>query len=264
MSAVGTAALTAGPRPGWRQWPAELLRRERRLTLFALLLLALVLPMALGWTFDERLLRGANIWIKPIKFALSIALLALTTAWFIGHLPAAQRDGRALRRIVWLLIATGGFEMAYIALQAALGQASHYNTDDRWHALMYTLMGVGALALTATQPLLAWRLWRHPDPGQPPARRLAMLLGLLLTFLLGAGVGMVLGGRQPPDDGLPLLGWQLAGGDLRPAHFIGIHAGQLLPLAALLLPPRRRRWVWLLALAYLLLFTLLLALGLRA
>ncbi len=221
----------------------ELLHRERRLALFGALLLALILPMAIAWGLDDRMLRGANIWIKPIKFALSIALLAFTTAWFVGHLPAARRQGLAVRRIVWLLIASGCFEFVYITLQAALGQASHYNVGDLWHGVMYTLMGLGALLLTATQPMLAWQLWRHPDPQQAPVHRLAMLLGLLLTFVFGAGVGILLGNQQPPSGGasLPLLGWALGGGDLRPAHFLGIHAEQLLPLAALALP--RRGWL---------------------
>nr|WP_316641493.1 hypothetical protein [uncultured Roseateles sp.] len=246
----------------------ELLARERRLALFAALLLALLLPLGLAWGLDERVLRGANVWIKPIKFALSIAVLALTTAWFIGHLPVAQRRGRAVNRIVWLLITTGSFELAYITLQAALGQASHYNVGDAWHGLMYTLMGIAALALTATQPLLAWQLYRHPDPRRPAAYRLAVLLGLVLTFALGAGVGMLLGNLQPPDGGaaLPLLGWALGGGDLRPAHFIGIHAGQLLPLvglaAAAVAGRHARPVVWVSALAYAMLFAVLLAWGL--
>lgn len=246
----------------------ELLARERRLAIYGGLLLALLLPFGLAWGLDERLLRGANVWVKPIKFTLSIAVLALTTAWFIGHLPAARRRGRAVDWIVWLLIGAGSFELAYITLQAALGQASHYNVADAWHAAMYTLMGIGALVLTATQPLLAWQLYRHPDSHRPAAYRLAVLLGLVLTFAFGAGVGMLLGDRQPPDSAaaMPLFGWALGGGDLRPAHFIGIHAGQVLPLiglAAVGLKPRQSgAIVWASTLAYAMLFAALVAWGL--
>ena len=66
-----------------------------------------MLPMAVAAGLDERMLRGVGVWIKPMKFALSIAVLALTTTWFAGHLPAAQRRGRAMSWIVWLLIGAG-------------------------------------------------------------------------------------------------------------------------------------------------------------
>ncbi|MBX3603335.1 MAG: hypothetical protein KF863_22170 [Rubrivivax sp.] len=221
---------------GWRPRIAEALhplgRSDRRLIVFALVMLAVMLPAALGLAFDDRLLRGVNVWIKPMKFMLSVALLALTTAWFARHLPAAVRRGRAFTALAWTLIATGGFEVGYITLQAALGQASHYNVGSVFHGVMYTLMGAGALALTATQPWLAWLLWRHGEP-LPRAYRHAVLLGLVLTFVLGAGVGMLLGDRQPAGGpGLPLLGWSMVGGDLRVAHFVGIHAEQVLPLLA--------------------------------
>ncbi|MDM4766233.1 hypothetical protein [Pelomonas sp. SE-A7] len=229
---------------GWQRVFARLQEDAPALTWYALGLLVLVPLMSIGWMTDERLVRGAIVWIKPIKFALAIALLALTTAWFIGHLPAAMRRGRAVRRLSWLLIASGSFEFGYILLKAAMGQGSHFNEVDTLHQVMYALMGLGALALTATQPALAWLLWRHPDPRQASGHRLAMLLGLTLTFALGAIVGVMLGNHRPPEGGLPVLGWVLSGGDLRPAHFVGIHAGQLLPMAALVWPSRRAVWTF--------------------
>lgn len=263
-------ALASPARPAWRRAWQALHDRQPTLAVYGAVLLALMLPMALGWAFDPRELRGASVWIKPMKFALSIAVLAWTTAWFVGHLVPAQRDSRAVRRIVALVIASGSFEFVYIALQAALGQGSHYNVGDAFHGAMYTLMGIGAIVLTATQPMLAWQLRRHADPSRPAALRLAVQLGLVLTFALGAGAGMLLGGLQPPDAvagaSVPLAGWSLSGGDLRPAHFIGIHAEQVLPLAALVLGARAGRLptavVWVLSAAWTALFAVALVWGL--
>ena len=245
---------------------AELLRRERRLALFGFALLALLLPLALAWGIDERTLRGANVWLKPMKFALSLGLFALTTAWFVGHLLPAARRLRAVDAIVWVLIGSASFELAYIALQAGLGQGSHYNVGDPLHAVMYSLMGLGAMTLTATQPALAWVLYRHADPARAPAYRLAVLIGLVLTFVLGASVGGLLSGLQPPETAaLPVIGWSMAGGDLRPAHFLGIHAQQALPLVGLAVAGWRadtvRRTVWAVTAAYVLLFVVALAWG---
>lgn len=263
-----TLCANASAQTPLRRWFIESLARERRLTLYAALLLALLLPMALAWGLDDRVLRGANVWIKPMKFALSIAVLALTTAWFVGHLPLRQRSSRAVDWIVWLLIGSGSFEIGYITLQAGLGQASHFNYSDAFHGVMYALMGVGALVLTATQPMLAWQLFRHPDSKRPAAYRQAVLIGLVLTFVMGAGIGGLLSSMQPPSGGvtLPLFGWSLGGGDLRPAHFVGIHAEQLLAFTGLAIVASGARHakvlVWAAALAYTALFVALTMWGL--
>jgi hypothetical protein len=225
----------AGLRSIWqRLWQAE-----PRLMAFALLMLAAAVPAAMALGLDDRLFRGVNVWVKPIKFMLASALLAVTTAWFATHLQVVAQRGRALRALSWTLIVSAGFEVVYITLQAALGQASHYNVGDAFHGLMYSLMGLFAMTLTATQPWLAWLLWRHGQPGLAPAYRLSVLLGLVLTFVLGAGAAIPLAQLQPPAGaGWPLVGWHLQGGDLRIAHFIGIHAGQVLPLLGALLSAR--------------------------
>jgi hypothetical protein len=247
--------LNPSAEPAWRR----LWQREPRLAAFAALMLALMIPAAIGLALDERTLRDVNVWVKPMKFMLSVAVTALTTAWFASLLPDAVRRGRAFGALVWTLIVTGGFEVAYITLQAALGQASHYNTGDPLHAAMYTLMGIAAVVLTATQPWLAWLVWRHGRPGVAPAYRLAVLLGLVLTFGLGASAGILLGGGAPaPNPGLPVLGWSQVAGDLRVAHFVGIHAGQVLPLLGFALatrwPRRAVTGVWLGAVVWCVLF----------
>jgi hypothetical protein len=209
----------------------SLWQREPRLAAFGLLMLVLMLPAFVLLGLDDRVLRGVNVWVKPLKFMASTGLLALTTAWFVGHLPAAVRQGRAVRWIAAVLIATAAFEVGYITLQAALGQASHFNVGDAFHGAMYTLMGLAALMLTATQPALAWLVWKHGDRRIAPAYRRSVILGLVLTFALGASAGVLLGGLQPPTGpGLPVVGWSTTGGDLRVPHFIGIHAEHALPL----------------------------------
>ncbi|MCU0775351.1 MAG: hypothetical protein MUC74_12885 [Ideonella sp.] len=252
----GASGAAGAPTPrDVAAFAAGLWHREPRLVAFAAVLLAAMLPAALMLGLDDRTLRGVNVWVKPMKFMASIALLALTTAWFAAHLSEAARRSRAFGALVWTLIATGGFEVAYITLQAALGAGSHYNVGDAFHATMYTLMGVGALVLTATQPWLAWLLWRHGDRSIAPAYRIAVQIGLVLTFVLGAGVGMLLSGQQPPTGpGLPVVGWSTVAGDLRVAHFVGIHAGQVIPILGFALAAWRLRGavagVWIVAAAW--------------
>lgn len=250
-------ALVVGvdPRAVWR----EAVAREPWLAWFAFAMVALMAPTLVAMGLDDRLIRGVSVWTKPLKFMASLALFSISTAWFIGLLPAAERRGRGVRALVAVIVAAGLFEIGYIVLQAALGQASHYNLSDRLHMTLYSLMGGGALAMTATQAWLAWRIARAPASGVDPAWRQGVITGLAFTFLLGAGAGGLLGGLQPPAGaGLPIVGWHLAG-DLRPAHFIGMHAQQFLPLAALFL---RGRALTTFSVGYALLWALALAAGL--
>jgi hypothetical protein len=61
-----------------------------------------------------------------------------------------------------------------------------------------------------------------------------VVIGLLLTFILSTISGFMLGGNQPPaGQGLPIVGWHLQK-DIRPAHFLGVHAQQLIPVWGLI------------------------------
>lgn len=214
----------------------EALVRQRSLTIAALLIWAAMLPALVALGLDERTVREVNVWVKPLKFMASIGLFWLSTAWFVGLLPEAQRRHPTVRALVAVALGAGLFEVGYITLQAALGQASHFNFSSPFHQVMYTLMGLGALAMTATQPVLAWRIARHGRADLSPVWRTSVVIGLMLTFVLGAGAGGLLGSVQPPSGaGLPVVGWHLGGGDLRPAHFVGMHAQQFIPFVGALL-----------------------------
>ena len=65
----------------------------------------------------------------------------------------------------------------------------------------------------------------------------AIVIGLLMTGVFGGGTGALMSVRsrpeaQVPARRLPLLGWSMAGDDLRVPHFLGIHAMQAVPLIA--------------------------------
>lgn len=244
------ASLTSVPLYGSRFSPMavvhELRVRHPALAVVGLALVAAMLPALIAWWLDDRTLRGVNVWVKPIKFMAASSLFLLTLAWFTDLVDPAQRGRRAMRWMAGLAIATACAEVAYITWQAALGEASHYNATSRLHLALYSLMGAAALVLTATQVILAWVIVRHGRAGVAPVWRAAVLAGLVLGFLMGAGAGGLLGSMQPPaGSGLPVVGWHLSGGDLRPAHFLGLHVTQLLPMAALMLagwPVRRGLW----------------------
>jgi len=214
----------------------------------ALFYTALTVVFVVAASVDERLINGVSVWTKPGKFTLSIAAYFATLAWFAPLLPNGYLASRRGRWLSWLPVACSAFEIAYIALQAGRGQASHFNMTSPLYTTMYALMGVGALALVSVCAWMGWTILRRHRASDPYA--LAVGLGLMTAFVLGGGFGEAMaanmshwvGGAPTDAGGWGLMKWSRSGGDLRVAHFFGIHAMQILPAFAALLPralPRR-------------------------
>jgi hypothetical protein len=95
---------------------------------------------------------------------------------------------------------------------------------------MFGLMAVAAVGLTASQGWLAWEIWKTRRTNRLTVTSWGAIIGLMLTFVLSTVSGFMLGGNQPPaGPGLPVVGWHLHH-DIRPSHFLGVHAQQLIPL----------------------------------
>ena len=199
------------------------------------LIMLLALVFCYVWSLsDHRLIREVGVWVKPMKFMLSTALFALTTVWVLKVAHSDLDQMPVYPWIVALLVLTSLFEVVYISYQASQGSASHYNVSDSFHAFMFGVMAVAAVGLTFSQAWLAWEIWQEQKGADLRVETLGVIIGLTMTFVLSTISGFMLGENQPPSgQGIPIVGWHLYK-DIRPAHFLGVHAQQLIPLWGLI------------------------------
>jgi len=229
-----------------------LFSRHRLLATYGLVMIEVGILVLMFQVIDPRTLEsGVNIWVKPAKFFVSVGLFSVTAAWFMGYVRPERRRSRLMRGTVAMLIVAGSFELAYISWQAAQGLESHFNVSSPHFILMYQLMGVASVLLVATTLPLAWEIARRPAAGLPGSFVAAVVIGLLLTFLLGGGLGGYMSSQPGHAVGeigghTPVFGWNRLGGDLRVAHFFGIHAEQAIALLGALIAGFAARTRWLL------------------
>jgi len=197
------------------------------------------LATCLLWAgFDNRMIDGTVVWAKPLKFSISFAVLFATMALIEPYFSPAWRNGRMFAGIAVAMAAAMLLEMLYMISQAAQGQTSHFNVGTPFTALMYTLMGVGAVTLVVGVGLMGWAALRDKAASFGPGLRAGVAWGFILSFVLTmitAGMmssmaGHYIGTPAPGAAVIPLMGWSASVGDLRPAHFVSLHAMQVLPL----------------------------------
>jgi hypothetical protein len=227
----------------------SVLRTHRPLALTTAAMAVLALVSLVGLGLDDRTLTGVPIWLKPFKFAVSLAIYTLTLAWLVSLVR------RGARAAWWLgtVIAVGALvEMVVIAGQVIRGRQSHFNVATSLDATLYSVMGTTIVIVwvaTAAVGVLLLRQ-RAGDRATTGAIRLALpiaLAGMAVGFLMTrptpaqqagfeSGPPAIVGAHSvaTPDGGpgLPLVNWSTVGGDLRVGHFIGLHALQALPLLA--------------------------------
>ena len=211
---------------------------SRALTRNAVVLLALFAFCLLLSFIDDRLFNGINTWHKPAKFFLSIAVLFTTVAWALSLVAPNLRQRRSIRWSIVALLGASWLELAYITFRATRAEGSHFNVDTPLENALYSIMGLGAVTMTTTTAIIGFIIWRNRNGDiWRDAAGLGLVLGAVLGTLtasvLATGTSHWIGGDQTDATSLPLFYWSTTGGDLRVAHFIGLHAMQAVPFAAL-------------------------------
>ena len=208
---------------------ADLKRRNPTLWRVGLVQIILFLLSVPGLLWDPRVVTGINPWIKPMKFDLSIAMYCWTMGWLLAELP-----GLFARKISHHIAACMLIEIFIITFQAARGAPSHFNGSTPFNFAMYGIMGVAIFYNTFLLVRILARFLGSDGLPLPLLTRRGIQFGLV-SILLGSASGMVMvvhGAHSVgvPDGGpgLPFVNWSRRGGDLRIAHFLGLHGLQFM------------------------------------
>jgi hypothetical protein len=252
------AKMTNFPVSLLRSWFSRLWALNKPVTLSIMLYIVLVPIYTIAAIADPRLITNAPAFIKPLKFILSTGIYVATFLYLL----TLVKGRRLWVQIAANLTALGLLvENIIITAQAIRGIPSHFNATTPLDSTLYNIMGGIIIIIAVLNLLLAiWLIFqRMADPVIAWGLRLGVLIsfvGMIVAYLMTSGptpsqMAQLEAGQKPAaigahsvgvedgGPGLPILGWSTEGGDLRIAHFVGLHGMQALPLLALLLNRRR-------------------------
>ena len=232
---------------------------SRFLTIVSIGNFVLTLALLILLPLDSRTVLNEAVWIKPLKFSISTAIYTATIVWLLGYL---ERPRWLVKTLAGLTAFALTLEMGAIIVQASRGVRSHYNQATPFDEILWGSMGAMIMLLWVTNfVILGILLFKRLD-NRP--FKWALVFGMIIA-ILGGLLGLSYDGtksRRPsravidaggrPDHtgghsfggedggaGLPFVGWSTTHGDMRPAHFFGLHGLQVLPLLGLFI---NRRW----------------------
>jgi hypothetical protein len=215
----------------------------------AIVLCLVAIPISLLLLgLDRRVLDHEALWLKPLKFHLSLAVHGVTVLLAARFLPEAWQTHTIAKIGLFAFGAVIIYEAVFLSLQAARGVRSHFNDATAFDAIGGFIMAAGAGVLVLVPLILGAALavdalrggWARIAVKPLP---FALALGFILAGWLGGQTGSAIGANGGPFVGvdpaagpfMPLTGWSLSGGDYRISHFLGVHAMQSVPIGVLIL-----------------------------
>jgi hypothetical protein len=191
-------------------------------------LIVFLIPAAI---VDPTELLGVSRWIKPLKFAISVPIFLGTMIWLLSYLP---RSG--VRTVISYAVAVSmTTEMVLIMLQAARGVRSHFNHATDFDGAVFSAMGMLIMVNTAAVIHTIYLFFTRTTTIRG-AHLAGVRLGLIIFVAASLQGGLMVArdahtvGIHDGGPGLPIVNWSTGAGDLRVAHFAGLHALQGLPI----------------------------------
>lgn len=227
-----------------KEFLSDLRQNQRPLMLAGFGFVILFLVLAVLSLFDSQQILGINRWIKPMKFAIATAIFLWTVAVFLYYLRGYEKSSQIISRGV---IAMMVGEIILIIMQAARGTTSHFNNKTVFDGAVFSAMGLMILVNTALIVYLTYLYFRSGFD-LPGAVVWGMRLGLIVFLLASAEGGYMSAqighavGAADGGAGLSFVNWSTEAGDLRVAHFVGMHGLQAIPLFALMLVILQKRF----------------------
>jgi hypothetical protein len=236
----------------------EIFLRNKIMAYLGLLFLILAVVFGLYAFINETRVLGINSMVKPIKFCLSTWIFAWTMSYLL-HFVNNQN------RVKWYSILTTVifvYENGVIIFQAFRGQQSHFNVSDIVGGILYASMGVLITLSTLATLTIAIRFIFQKSYTIPSPFALSIKIGLIFFVIfsfLGGYMSAINShniGGEIGKEGLPFLNWSTLFGDVRVAHFFGLHSLQLIPLAGYFInsstnePQKAKMFIWIVAIIY--------------
>jgi hypothetical protein len=275
MVIANTLPSAAKPNLFQRAW-----RFNKWLTLLVVVSIGLLGVGAMGLALDARTVLNAPVWAKTTKFAISVMFYGSTLLWMLTYVKSRPRAAQFIASATGLILLA---ELGMLVLQAVRGVPMHFNQATPFDEAVWRAMAISIFAFFAIDIVGAVLLLREKIPNRVLATSIRLglvmaLIGMALAFAMTAPTAPQLAALQAGKqidmlgahnvgamvDGqtrmIPFLGWNMDGGDLRIAHFVGLHGAQVIPFIGFVLLRRKESWlrkghrvalVWVGALGYL-------------
>lgn len=182
---------------------------------------------------------GVNPWIKPIKFSMSFSTFASTVSLLLLALQIPKWQLTLARRAIATSVALEILSLGAQAWRTAHHLSGHSLLDSCLAQITNSMVMVNT-AIVCWMLVLFCAHRVHMNLVDSPM--VSAIRYSIVIFLAGNAIGgymLARGshtvGTADGGPGLPFVNWSTVGGDLRIAHFISIHAIQIIPLFAYIL-----------------------------